>query len=82
MKTQNETTAPINPIVHAIPEGQKVTVFTARGMRFTGTDDTSGEEAEKGIFVLYSDIGGTRGAPNKKTYLLASEVVGFEMFYE
>jgi len=78
---QNDQGAPINPIVHAIPEGQKVTVILENGERFSGTDDTTGDEAEKGLFVLYSDVSDLRGPPNKKTYMLASKVVAFEMCY-
>lgn len=70
-----------NPVIDAIPAGQKVTVVTTNGERFTGTDDTTREEAEKGLFVLYADVSNTEGLPNKKTYLLAAHVMGFEMFY-
>jgi hypothetical protein len=82
---KNENGAPLNPIIHAIPEGQEVTVITAHGGRYTGTDDTSGEDAEKGIFVLYSynQARGHSGLANanKKTYLRAVDIVGFEIEY-
>jgi hypothetical protein len=78
---QNEQSTPINPVIHAIPEGQQITVITSRGERFTGTDDTTGEEAEKGLFVLYA-MARDVSSINKKTYLLAADVVGFEMKYD
>jgi hypothetical protein len=79
---QNEQSTPINPVIHAIPEGQQITVITSRGERFTGTDDTTGEEAEKGLFVLYARVPDGSNIINKKTYLLAADVVGFEMKYD
>jgi hypothetical protein len=78
---QNDKIAPINPVIHAIPEGQQITVLTSRGERFTGTDDTTGEEAEKGLFVLYAMVREGSSITNKKTYLLAADVVGFELYY-
>lgn len=74
-----------NPVIQAIPEGQKVTVTLTNGEFFTGTDDTTREEAEKGLFVLYSSVQDTResgGKKNRKVYLSAAHVIGFEMFYD
>jgi hypothetical protein len=73
-----------NPVIDAIPEGERVTVFLASGASATGTDDTTKEEVEKGLFVLFSavdDTRATRGMHNRKTYLSAAHVIGFEMCY-
>jgi hypothetical protein len=73
-----------NPVIDSIPEGQEVTVFLTSGASATGTDDTTKEEAEKGIFVIYSqsqDTRATGGKNNVKTYLSAAHVIGFELYY-
>lgn len=73
-----------NPVIDAIPEGKEVTVFLTSGERATGTDDTTKEEAEKGLFVLFKSVCDTRatgGKENRKTYLYAAHVIGFELHY-
>lgn len=74
-----------NPVIDAIPEGQKVTVILTNGASATGTDDTSKEDAEKGLFVLFStsqDTRATDGKKNIKTYISAAHVIGFYMYYD
>jgi hypothetical protein len=71
-----------NPVIDAIPAGQEVTVITAQGQRYTGTDDTSKEDAGNGLFVLYGEAPyDPRKGLNKKTYLRADDVIGFELVY-
>jgi hypothetical protein len=73
-----------NPVIDAIPEGQEVTVFLTNGVSATGMDDTTEEEAQKGLFVLFSTVEDTRatgGKENMKTYLSAAHVIGFELCY-
>lgn len=74
-----------NPILNAIPEGETITVYTANGLMHTGTDDTSADEVAKGLFVLYAradnaDLEGCKA--NRKTYLSAASVVGFDVEYD
>lgn len=74
-----------NPILNAIPEGETITVHTANGMSHTGTDDTSKEEMAMGLFVLYAraDNAEREGCKaNRKTYLSAASVVGFDVEYD
>ncbi|EMI5828698.1 TPA: hypothetical protein SH447_004504 [Salmonella enterica] len=43
-----------NPLIAAIPEGAEVTVYTRGGHSHTGTDDTTTDESERGLFVLFA----------------------------
>lgn len=74
-----------NPILNAIPEGEEITVYLANGLSFTGTDDTSADEMAKGLFVLFAradnaDLAGCKA--NRKTYLSAASIVGFDLEYD
>jgi hypothetical protein len=73
-----------NPVIDAIPAGARVTVFLTSGASATGTDDTTEDEAQRGLFVLFSTVDDTRatdGMHNRKTYLSAAHVIGFELYY-
>lgn len=71
-----------NPVIAEIPEGAVVTLITRYGLRITGTDDTTVAQADAGVVVLFTPLGTGKHAMNRKVYVLASEVVGFEIEYE
>jgi len=72
---------PINRVIHAIPEGAEVTIRLSNGHCLTGTDDTSGDEAEVGLFALFADAASGVKGEFTRHVVLAEQVVGFSMTY-
>lgn len=73
----------INPVIAEIPEGAIITAIMRNGMRFTGTDDTTKAQETAGVLALYVGVvGHGRNATNRKVYLLAADVIGFEIEYD
>lgn len=66
-----------HPIIDDIPEGAQVMVYTAHGAAFLGTDDTTAEEAARGLFVLFDVSNGQ----STRTVMRRADVVAYANRY-